>query len=338
MSLIFWRKTRDVAPQNTKTVEIAEETPLPVRLYPGEDDTIAVLSIIPGTGATNLGKAVDAVAGARDTGVVPLVIRDDALGALTPIEGDYVGLRVDANGALWTHDDALDAALSGSELQVDVVAALPAGTNAIGKLAANSGVDIGDVDVLTINGVAPSFDQADGAGVTGAMLAQLVVRDSSTQRVVISANKHGQAADTGLSTIAVLETVFNGTSFDSVRNNAVGTLLASAARTATVSSADQTNFNARGVRVRINVSSVTDTPSITVAVEEKDSISGNYVAILTSAAITTTGQKTTLVVYPGIAASANVKADDPLPRTWRVTVTHGDADSITYSVDYALIL
>jgi hypothetical protein len=64
-----------------------------------------------------------------------------------------VALRVDANGALWVHDDALDAALGGSELQVDVVAALPAGTNAIGKLAANSGVDIGDVDVLTLPNV-----------------------------------------------------------------------------------------------------------------------------------------------------------------------------------------
>lgn len=45
----------------------------------------------------------------------------------------------------------LDNAIpSGNELQVDVVGALPAGTNAIGKLAANSGVDIGDVDILSI--------------------------------------------------------------------------------------------------------------------------------------------------------------------------------------------
>lgn len=36
---------------------------------------------------------------------------------------------------------------------VTVSAALPAGTNAIGKLAANSGVDIGDVDVTTIPGI-----------------------------------------------------------------------------------------------------------------------------------------------------------------------------------------
>jgi hypothetical protein len=33
---------------------------------------------------------------------------------------------------------------------VDIASALPAGTNAIGKLAANSGVDIGDVDVTSL--------------------------------------------------------------------------------------------------------------------------------------------------------------------------------------------
>jgi hypothetical protein len=42
------------------------------------------------------------------------------------------------------------AAAIDTELQVDVVGALPAGTNAIGKLAANSGVDIGDVDITSI--------------------------------------------------------------------------------------------------------------------------------------------------------------------------------------------
>lgn len=45
--------------------------------------------------------------------------------------------------------ELIDNAISGSEMQVDVVASLPAGTNAIGKLAANSGVDIGDVDVTS---------------------------------------------------------------------------------------------------------------------------------------------------------------------------------------------
>jgi len=38
-----------------------------------------------------------------------------------------------------------------NQAEVSVTAALPAGTNAIGKLAANSGVDIGDVDVTSIS-------------------------------------------------------------------------------------------------------------------------------------------------------------------------------------------
>ena len=68
---------------------------------------VDVTSIIPGTGATNLGKAIDTATGATDTGVLVLATRDDALSSLTPVEGDNVQLRTDANGALWV-------ALSGS--------------------------------------------------------------------------------------------------------------------------------------------------------------------------------------------------------------------------------
>lgn len=60
-------------------------------------------SVTPGTAAANLGKAVDSAAGGTDTGVAALVVRDDALTTLTPVDGDYVRLRVDSTGALWTH-------------------------------------------------------------------------------------------------------------------------------------------------------------------------------------------------------------------------------------------
>lgn len=53
------------------------------------------------------------------------------------------------SAAIKTAVETIDNAISGSEMQVDVVGALPAGTNAIGKLSANSGVDIGDVDVTS---------------------------------------------------------------------------------------------------------------------------------------------------------------------------------------------
>ena len=45
--------------------------------------------------------AVDAALGATPTGTLAIAIRDDALSALVPIEGDAIGLRVDVNGALW---------------------------------------------------------------------------------------------------------------------------------------------------------------------------------------------------------------------------------------------
>jgi hypothetical protein len=133
---------------------------------------VDVASVVPGTAATNLGKAEDAAHTTGDTGVAILGVRRDTAASGADTDGDYATLNLDATGRLWAHDpiaeallttidadtggiltavQTLDNAISGTEMQVDVVAALPAGTNAIGKLAANSGVDIGDVDVTSIS-------------------------------------------------------------------------------------------------------------------------------------------------------------------------------------------
>jgi|GEM_PF-6518573 len=64
---------------------------------------VDVTSVTPGNGATNLGKAVDAVAGATDTVVGAGAVRDDSVSALTPADGDYVFLRTDNAGRLWTN-------------------------------------------------------------------------------------------------------------------------------------------------------------------------------------------------------------------------------------------
>ena len=50
-----------------------------------------------------------------------------------------------------TRDLGIVTVDNGGTFAVQVDAALPSGTNAIGKLAANSGVDIGDVDVISIS-------------------------------------------------------------------------------------------------------------------------------------------------------------------------------------------
>lgn len=63
---------------------------------------VDVTRVIPGTGATNLGKTEDAAHGDGDTGVMVLAIRDDT-GTTHTVSavGDYSPLSTDAQGALW---------------------------------------------------------------------------------------------------------------------------------------------------------------------------------------------------------------------------------------------
>lgn len=110
----------------------------------------------------------DAASAGGESMTLAGVVRRDTAASSAGTDGDYATINTDATGHLWTHDEvaegllgtidadtssiATDAgtiagAVSGTEVQVDVVAALPAGTNAIGKLAANDGVDIGDVTI-----------------------------------------------------------------------------------------------------------------------------------------------------------------------------------------------
>lgn len=115
------------------------------------------------------------------------------------------------------------------------------------------------------------------------------------------------------------------------RENRNATLFASAARTASDNSADQTNEFGKGLMLFINCTAIVSSPSVTFTIKGKDPVGGLYYTILQSAAIVGTGL-TVLRVYPGIAVAANVTASDILPKTWRVEAAHGNGDSITYSV------
>jgi hypothetical protein len=75
---------------------------------------------------------------------------------------------------------------------------------------------------------------------------------------------------------------------------------------------------------------------VVVTVDALDSLSGKAVNLLTSAAITAVST-TTLNIGPGLTAAANLVANAFLGDSVRVTLTHGDADSITYSVAAHLI-
>lgn len=85
--------------------------------------------------------ATDDCGAAGHVQVVKLAVDTDGDATLIDLDGLLTSIK--------TAVELIDNAISGSEIQADIVAALPAGTNAIGKLAANSGVDIGDVDVTS---------------------------------------------------------------------------------------------------------------------------------------------------------------------------------------------
>lgn len=85
-----------------------------------------------GSGGTQY--AVDTAGGGTDTGTLALAVRDDALGTLTPADGDYTQLRTNARGAQWVAMDAEahDAALSSNPILVGGYASAAAPTNVSG--------------------------------------------------------------------------------------------------------------------------------------------------------------------------------------------------------------
>ena len=89
---------------------------------------VDVTSIVPGTGATNLGKAEDAAHSSGDVGVMPLAVRNDDIAALGGADGDYAPLQVNAAGALYTNDASGEA---GSILVTGTTAVTSAVSNTV---------------------------------------------------------------------------------------------------------------------------------------------------------------------------------------------------------------
>lgn len=132
---------------------------------------VDVTSVVPGSGATNLGKAEDAAHVSGDVGVMALALRDDTLNVKSGTEDDYEPLHTDANGALWTHPTdsvAHDAADSGNGI----------------KLAAKAVSSIEGVTVVAANDRTQLHADIDG---------QLLVKPLTTFGDIVSE----RVADTG---------------------------------------------------------------------------------------------------------------------------------------------
>ena len=147
-----------------------------------------------------------------------------------------------------------------------------------------------------------------------------------------------QTLNTALPAKAVLQGMSDGTNIQAVCANREITLLASAARTATTSSANQINNNSRGVYILLNVTAASGTGGLTLRI-----VNGNDRAVDVAPTAVLANGNYLYLVYPGINETVTgteiTKATNKvLPRTWRITVLVGDASSYTYSVTASVLL
>jgi len=128
---------------------------------------VDVTSVIPGTGATNSGKAQDTAVGATDTGVALLVKRDDEQAAVTPVDGDYVVPTCDMFGKLKTTLEP-DAT---SVPKYAIIDAASSGDNTI-QAAAGAGIKIRVLSLFVVASAAVTVrfeSAAGGTALTGQM-------------------------------------------------------------------------------------------------------------------------------------------------------------------------
>lgn len=281
-------------------------------------------SIVPGTGATNLGKAEDAVHSSGDTGIMVLGVGNEAQVTFAA-DGDYIPHSVDTKGNNITVGNIASGATdSGFPVKVGARNNTTRPTLTDGQR--------GDVQLDTRANVAVTLFAANSANGISA----------------IASNADAQATTSTTSRFEVMSrnTGYNETSFDRWRNNTEATILASAVRTATTNGPDQTNYNARGVMLILNVSVEAATETLSVKIQAKDSISGNYADFIDFGVVynatTMAPGAFVAIAYPGLLTadliSGAVGKSTPLPRVWRPVVTHSSSGSWTYSLSGEVIL
>lgn len=69
---------------------------------------VGITDVVPGTGATKLGKAEDAAAVTGDTLVAIAAVRRDAMASSSTTDGDYSTVNTDASGRVWVTGTVLE--------------------------------------------------------------------------------------------------------------------------------------------------------------------------------------------------------------------------------------
>jgi hypothetical protein len=107
-----------------------------------------VTGVLPGVGATNLGKAIQSAQGTTDVGVAALVVRNDTCADLAGADHDYAPLQVNNVGQLYTFT-TLNTSTNSIGSITDISNSVVPGVG-----AANLGKAMGDAHGATHTGVA----------------------------------------------------------------------------------------------------------------------------------------------------------------------------------------
>lgn len=160
-----------------------------------------------GSFTNNAEYAEDSAHTTGDVGMFQLAVRSDVKASTAGATGDYAAFIQDADGDLYVTDTVaqgllttIDAdtstiagAVAGTEMQVDVVAALPAGDNNIGNVDIASALpagtnNIGDVDIASSN--TDVVEDAASVGGESMTLIGGVRQDANTSPVSADGDYH----------------------------------------------------------------------------------------------------------------------------------------------------
>ena len=165
------------------------------------------------TGGGSIQYAVDAVAGGTDVGNLALVVRDDALGTLTPADGDYTQLRVGSTGALWVNFINTSIAVTASALDIRTITKA---TDSI-QVSANTAVNgiLNPIYVQTVNTTVLGdeiHDYLDGTstGETASNHDYTVAGTTFLLKSIIAACSGGMKFEVKVGPLATLATVAVG--------------------------------------------------------------------------------------------------------------------------------
>jgi len=101
------------------------------------------------------------------------------------------------------------------------------------------------------------------------------------------------------------------------------TLATLTAASAGANGADISMDAIKAMQLVIDITTLAGTaPTLTVTVQGKDPVSGKYYTILASTALNATGT-TVLRIGVGLPVTANLSANDFMPRTWRIVTAIG---------------